>query len=139
MAGKTELNNKCKELSGQVDEYEKKISVISSAILATKTKKSQLTVARGDLKAARTWVQESIESFKENYYGSDTAERKLAEMKDLKGNMKQEYNTLQELIDNCDTALGKLNDLKSKYETELQNCKIKLSEAKVQLAKLNNP
>lgn len=77
MAGEgiTELNRKISELNNQVADYKEKISVTNNAILAIKSKKSQLTAGKGDLSAARTWIQNSVDSFKENYNGSDTAEK----------------------------------------------------------------
>lgn len=141
MAGEgiTELNRKISELNNQVADYKEKISVTNNAILAIKSKKSQLTAGKGDLSAARTWIQNSVDSFKENYNGSDTAEKKLGKMKELKRDMKLEFNLLQVYINSLDTCIEKLNNLKIQYQTKLQNCQIKLSDTKVQLAKLNNP
>ncbi len=141
MAGEgiTELNRKISELNNQVADYKEKISVTNNAILAIKSKKSQLTAGKGDLSAARTWIQNSVDSFKENYNGSDTAEKKLGKMKELKRDMKLEFNLLQVYINSLDTCIEKLNNLKTQYQTKLQNCQIKLSDTKVQLAKLNNP
>ncbi len=139
MAGKTELNNKCNELRTQIDDYKGKISTINNALLATKSKKSQLIIARGDLQAARTWIQTSIENFRENYNGSETAENKLKKMKKLKNDMKLEFNSLDEVwIEKINTVIKELNDLKTKYQTQLENYKSQLAETELQLAKLNN-
>ena len=139
MVGKTELNNKCNELRTQIDDYKGKISTINNALLATKSKKSQLIIARGDLQAARTWIQTSIENFRENYNGSETAENKLKKMKKLKNDMKLEFNSLDEVwIEKINTVIKELNDLKTKYQTQLENYKSQLAETELQLAKLNN-
>ena len=137
--GITELRSKVTELNGQISDYKEKLSVIDKAISLIKSKKRQLIVAKGDLSAARTWIQNSVDSFKENYNGSDTAEKKLGKMKELKRDMKLEFNLLQVYINSLDTCIEKLNNLKTQYQTKLQNCQIKLSDTKVQLAKLNNP
>ena len=89
--GITELRSKVTELNGQISDYKEKLSVIDKAISLIKSKKRQLIVAKGDLSAARTWIQNSVDSFKENYNGSDTAEKKLDEMKNLKRDLKMEF------------------------------------------------
>ena len=140
MAGKIELNNKCNELRTQIDEYKQKLSIINNALLATKSQKSQLVMARGDLQAARTWIKTSIENFRESYNGSETAEKKLKKMENLKNDMKLEFNSLnKDSIENINTAIGRLNGLKTKYEGQLENYKSQLTNAELQLAKLNNP
>lgn len=133
----TELHNKVNELNTKITEYEEKITVINNAILAIKSKKSQLTTANGDLKAANTWIKNSIESFNENYNGSEIAEKKLGEMKALKRNMKLESNSIPVYINSLDKCIEKLNELKSQYQTNIQNCKTSLSDAKDQIDKYN--
>ena len=91
------------------------------------------------MQAARTWIQTSIENFRENYNGSETAENKLKKMKKLKNDMKLEFNSLDEVwIEKINTVIKELNDLKTKYQTQLENYKSQLAETELQLAKLNN-
>lgn len=136
--GITELRSKVTELNGQISDYKEKLSVIDKAISLIKSKKRQLIVAKGDLSAARTWIQNSVDSFKENYNGSDTAEKKLDEMKNLKRDLKMEFRSISEVyINSLDTCIEKLENLKSQYQTKLQNCQTKLSDAKEQISKYN--
>ena len=105
----TDLHNKVSELNDMITDYKEKITVIDNAILAIKTKKSKLVTAKGDLQGARTLMQSATENFRENYNGSDTAEKKLAQMREIKNVMKLEFNSMSSCISRLDDAVSKLN------------------------------